>query len=90
VQNATGGTQAAGGLGGDFAGWCTAANGSLGGGAGGCSPSGGGGAGGGYYGGGGGAWSGGGGGSSFSAATATGVTLTQGFQTGNGQIIISW
>jgi hypothetical protein len=49
----------------------------------------GGGGGGGYYGGGGGAYGGGGGGSSFSG-TATSVTHTQGFQSGNGQVILSW
>ena len=49
-----------------------------------------GGGGGGYYGGGGGAWMGGGGGSGFTIPTATGVTLTQGVQSGNGQVVITW
>ncbi|MDB5284921.1 MAG: C-terminal target protein [Bacteroidota bacterium] len=47
----------------------------------------GGGGGGGYYGGGAATQGGGGGGSSY---PATGVTHTQGYQTGNGQITISW
>lgn len=55
---------------------------------------GGGGGGGGYYGGGGGGSGGnsggGGGGSSFTEAGATSVTNTQGNQTGNGQVIISY
>lgn len=62
---------------------------------------GGGGGGGGYFGGGGGGaaaylaccpdWSGGGGGgSSFAHTTATSVLHTQGFQTGNGLVVISW
>ncbi|NBV92672.1 MAG: hypothetical protein EBR91_10980, partial [Flavobacteriia bacterium] len=50
-----------------------------------------GGGGGGYYGGGAGYYGGGGGGgSSFSDATASAVTHTQGFKTGNGLITISW
>ncbi len=87
---ATGGTQIGGGIGGTYPGYCSAGNGTLGNGAGGCSPSGAGGAGGGLFGGGGGAWGGGAGGSSFTGAAATGVVHTQGFQSGNGQIIISW
>lgn len=83
----TGGTQAAGGTGGTYSGWCTASNGALGlGGAGGTCTNGGGGGGGGYYGGGGATWAGGGGGSSF----LSGGTHTQGYQTGNGQVVISW
>jgi hypothetical protein len=50
----------------------------------------GGGGGGGYYGGGGSAWEGGGGGSSYTAPIGvTSVLHTQGFQTGNGEIVIS-
>ena len=48
----------------------------------------GGGGGGGYYGGGGGGSGGGGGGSSYTESTATGVVHTQGFQSGDGEIII--
>ncbi len=82
-----GGTQSAGGAAGNYTSYCIASDGVLGvGGAGGpCNNSGGGG-GGGFYGGGGGVWAGGGGGSSFPA----GATHTQGYQTGNGQVIISW
>lgn len=83
----TGGTQSAGGIGGTFSGYCTASDGTLGnGGAAGSCNSAGGGGGGGYYGGGGGTWSGGGGGSSF----PSGATHTQGFQSSNGQVMISW
>ncbi len=82
-----GGTQAAGGVAGVYAGFCNGTAGllGLGGAAGTCANSGGGG-GGGYYGGGGGVWSGGGGGSNF----LSGGTHTQGFKAGNGQIILSW
>ncbi|MEI6882064.1 MAG: glycine-rich protein, partial [Bacteroidota bacterium] len=80
-----GGTQAAGGAGATQGG----AAGTLGTGGGNGYYAGGGG--GGYYGGGAGyAGGGGGGGSSFSDATATAVTHTQGFTTGNGLISISW
>jgi hypothetical protein len=51
---------------------------------------GGGGGGGGYYGGGGSCFAGGGGGSSYTAPTVTGATHTQGFNTSNGQVIISY
>jgi PKD-like domain/Glycine rich protein/Secretion system C-terminal sorting domain len=51
---------------------------------------GGGGGGGGYFGGGGSCFAGGGGGSSYTAPTVTGVTHTQGFNSGNGQVIISY
>jgi hypothetical protein len=51
---------------------------------------GGGGGGGGWYGGGGGRRAGGGGGSSYTASNVTNVSHTQGFQSGNGQIIITW
>jgi PKD repeat protein len=50
-----------------------------------------GGGGGGYFGGGsGGTYSAGGGGSSYTAPTSTSVSHTQGFQTDNGQITLSW
>jgi hypothetical protein len=50
----------------------------------------GGGGGGGYYGGGGGAWAGGGGGSDFiNIALCSSTTATQGFNSGNGQIILT-
>jgi hypothetical protein len=53
--------------------------------------SGGGGGGGGYYGGGGAyAYSAGGGGSSWTSSACSAVNHTQGYTTGNGQIIISW
>ncbi len=51
---------------------------------------GGGGGGGGYYGGGGSCFAGGGGGSSYSAPSVTGVTHTQGFNTGAGSISITY
>jgi hypothetical protein len=51
---------------------------------------GGGGGGGGYYGGGGSCFAGGGGGSSYTAPSVTGVTHTQGFNTGAGQVIITY
>jgi len=51
---------------------------------------GGGGGGGGYYGGGGACFSGAGGGSSYTDSSVTNVIHTQGFQTGHGQVIISW
>lgn len=51
---------------------------------------GGGGGGGGYYGGGGSCFAGGGGGSSYAEPLATAVTHTQGYQTGNGQVVITF
>ncbi len=51
---------------------------------------GGGGGGGGYFGGGGGSLSGGGGGSSYTVPAATGVVHTQGFQSGNGYVNITY
>ena len=97
-----GGTQSMGGGSGLSCGGC--GNGALGalgaGGAGGAGcggyPSGGGGGGGGYYGGGGGGGhsdgpcGGGGGGSSYAGPSATGVTLLQGVQAGDGQVVITW
>jgi hypothetical protein len=50
---------------------------------------GGGGGGGGYYGGGGGGMGGGGGGSSYTAPSSTNVIHTQGYQTGNGVVVIT-
>ena len=49
-----------------------------------------GGGGGGWYGGGGGVWNGGGGGSSFTAPGITGVTHTQGYNNGDGQIVFNY
>jgi hypothetical protein len=51
---------------------------------------GGGGGGGGYFGGGGSCFAGGGGGSSYTAPGVTGVTHTQGYNTGAGQVIITY
>ncbi|MDB5196841.1 MAG: hypothetical protein JWP88_1212 [Flaviaesturariibacter sp.] len=87
---ATGGTQTSGGSGGSLGGYANAFPGSLGlGGNGGGGIGGGGGAG--YYGGGGGTWAGGAGGSSFAnASLASGVTHTSDFQSGNGQISLTW
>ena len=88
-----GGSQTAGGLGGTYASGSGKPGASRVGGAG-ASPNGGGG-GAGYYGGGGGGMNvagdggGGGGGSSYTISTATSVIHTQGFQTGNGEIIIT-
>lgn len=88
----TGGSQSAGGTGGTYPSYCTANSGSLGLGAAGggtCSNTGGGG-GGGYYGGGGGVWAGGGGGSSYAISTSSSVVHTQGSQSGNGQVFLSY
>ncbi|GIK70044.1 MAG: hypothetical protein BroJett020_13390 [Bacteroidota bacterium] len=85
-----GATQNAGGTGGIYGGWCNANPGTIGVGGEGCSPSGGGGGAGGYYGGGGGAWGAGGGGSGYSAPGFTNVVHVNGYQSGNGQVIISW
>ena len=89
-----GGTQSAGGVKGDWACVCDAQDGSLGQGGNSNStscggPTGGGGGGGGYYGGGGGGLGAGGGGSSYAFSSATNVTHTQGYQTGNGQVVIT-
>ena len=90
-----GGTPTAGGLKGGWSCGCDATDGSFG--IGGNSnstscggPTGGAGGGGGWYGGGGGGLGGGGGGSSYTAPSAAGVVLTQGFQTGNGIITITY
>lgn len=88
-----GGTQLAGGAGGTGSSG-NGSSGSLGTG-GSADPTQGGGGGGGYYGGGGGTANlniyggGGGGGSSYAISTVTNLTHTQGFQNGNGQIIIT-
>lgn len=87
-----GGGTSAGGNGGTYTGYCTAASGSFGIGAAGggtCSNTGGGG-GGGWYGGGGGVWAGGGGGSNYAVSTASSVVHTQGAQAGNGTLILSF
>lgn len=85
-----GGTQTAGGLLGNNQGQGCGTNGALGiGGTGACTYGGGGG--GGYFGGGGGGYGGGGGGSSFvTSVGSSSVAHTSGFNTGNGQIILSW
>ena len=93
-----GATQSAGGAGGNWSGYCTSQSGSLGQGGNACGGSaggndgnsGGGGGGGGFYGGGGGNWAGGGGGSSYASPSATGLTHTAGFQTGNGIVSITY
>lgn len=85
---AGGGSQVAGGVGGFYSGWGNGLNGNLGVGGDGLNISGGAAGGGGYYGGGGGAWQGGGGGSNYTNGINT--THTQGYQTGNGYIILSW
>jgi len=88
-----GGTASGGGFGG-VCGGCSGMPGTMGaldtGGSGGIyTPGGGGGAG--YYGGGGGQWEGGGGGSSYTdPVLASGVTHTQGYNPGNGLVIISY
>jgi hypothetical protein len=87
-----GGTQSQGGDGGQYgSSYSPGTDGTLGvGGDGGASTSGGGG-GGGYYGGGGGSWSGGGGGSSYANSDNTSnTTHTQGYNDGNGEIIVTW
>lgn len=85
-----GGTQTAGGSGGNYPNWCSADSGTAGIGGNGCSPSGAGGGGGGWFGGGGGAWTGGGGGSSYTTPTATNVIHTPAYRDGNGVVTISW
>ena len=94
VWRGKGGTQTAGGAGGTNGSYGNGYPGALGTG-GNADGIHGGGGGGGYYGGGGGSTNsyitggGGGGGSSYAVSTATGVTHTQDFQSGNGQIIIT-
>ena len=91
VSNAGGGTSSAGGAGGTYAGYASGSSGSSGTGGAGASNTNGGGGGGGYYGGGGASWWGGGGGSSYTHPTlASSVTHTQGFQSGNGSIVITY
>jgi len=89
VSCGKGGTQSAGGAFGQWPGYSAGTTGALGiGGNGGAGTSGGG-AGGGYYGGGGGSWSGGGGASSYAGPATSNVVHTQGYNTGNGQVIIT-
>lgn len=87
-----GGTQSAGGNGGNYNNACIGNPGTFGiGGSGNlCSSWVNGGGGGGWYGGGAGVDAGGGGGSNYFAPTGTGVSHTQAFQTGNGQVTISY
>jgi hypothetical protein len=100
LNNGKGGTQTAGGLPGAWAGACTNSDtGSLGMGgrgqdsascSGGVTCGSGGGGGAGYYGGGGGGNGPGGGGSNYASPSATGVIHTQGYRSGDGQVIISY
>ena len=88
----TGGTPTAGGIGGYWTSgsWADADDGVLGDGGNAGVDGAGGGGGGGYYGGGGATWSGGGGGSSYAdAGLTTGTVHTQGYNTGDGQVIIT-
>lgn len=88
-----GGTQSAGGAAGTK--WGTGSAGTQGTGGSACSGGcgvtcgGGGGGGGGYYGGGGGSLGGGGGGSNYTEPSASGITNTQGYQMGDGEVIIT-
>ncbi len=89
----SGGTQVGGGIGGTWAGYCTAPNGTLGIGSTDCISAignSGGGGGGGYYGGGAGCWSGGGGGSSYFGGLTTVIANTVGIIPGNGLITIKY
>lgn len=87
---AGGGTSSAGGAAGTYVSK-SGTSGSLGQGGDGAADTNGGGGGGGYYGGGGASWWGGGGGSSYADAVLTSnVTHTQGFQTGNGYVSITY
>ncbi|NCI48283.1 HYR domain-containing protein, partial [Sediminibacterium roseum] len=89
-QPAYGGTQSAGGVGGNYDWYYIGDNGSFGNG-GAVGYFGGGGGGGGWYGGGGGAYSNGGGGSSYTAAEMfNNVLHTQAYNEGNGSITLSW
>jgi len=90
ATNPTGGTQTAGGSAGTTQGYCSASPGTSGTGGAACSPSGGAGGGGGWFGGGGGSFEGGAGGSGYAINGATAVTHTSGFQSGAGQVIVSW
>ena len=88
---AGGGTQTTGGAGDVYTFWTPGSNGSLGNGGAGSTDGISGGGGGGYYGGGGGVWTGGGGGSSYADAGLTsGVINTQGYDTSNGHITLSY
>lgn len=90
VSCGLGGTQSAGGLGGQWSGYNQGGPGAFGTGGAGATGTSGGGGGAGYYGGGGGSWSGGGGGSSYTdAVLCSSTTHTQGYNTGNGQVIIT-
>ena len=85
-----GGSQIGGGTGGTCSSYNSGSSGALGlGGSGGIGTAGGGG-GGGYYGGGGGSWNGGGGGSSYVSGSSTLFAMTQGTNSGNGYITLSY
>jgi len=90
VSRGNGGTPTTGGAGGQWPGYNVGGAGGLGSGGAGALGTSGGGAGGGYYGGGGGSWGGGGGGSSYTVTGSTNITHTQGFQSGNGSVDISF
>ena len=86
---AGGGTPSSGGIGAIYGGYSSGTNGSFGNGGIAGSGTGGAGGGGGWYGGGGGSWTGGGGGSSYTDPSATNVVHTQGYNTGDGFVIIT-
>ncbi len=91
LTHSGGGSQAGGGLPATYAGWSPGTAGTLGVGGNGSVQGVSGGGGGGYYGGGGGVWTGGGGGSSYTNPLyASGVTHTQGYNNGDGQITLSY
>jgi hypothetical protein len=86
-----GGTQSSGGAAAFYSGWPSGTNGSLGTGGDGSVDGISGGGGGGYYGGGGGVWTGGGGGSSYAEVSLTsGVTMTQGYNVGDGIVSLNY
>ncbi|MBL1179466.1 MAG: T9SS type A sorting domain-containing protein [Bacteroidetes bacterium] len=89
VATGKGGSQISGGAAGQYPGYNMGTPGVLGVGGDGASGTSGGGGGGGYYGGGGGSWAGGGGGSSYTIPSATNIVHTQGYQTGNGVVVIT-
>jgi len=84
-----GGTQVAGGVTNQWPGYAAGTPGAFGIGGNAATGTGGAGGGAGYYGGGGGSWAGGGGGSSYSDGLATSVVHTQGYNSGNGQVVIT-
>ncbi len=86
-----GGSQIAGGAGGQWSGYCLSGSGGPGIGGNGCVPTeDGGGGGAGYYGGGAGCWEGGGGGSSYVTGLSSVSANTQGTNTGNGSLSLTY